>query len=257
MSVAMQAFGFEDQLVRVVDKSGAPWFIAQDVCSCLDIGNSRQAIVTLEDDEKGVITTDTLGGAQEVNVISESGVYVLIFRSRKPVAKRFRKWVTAEVLPTLRRTGQYIMGVPANDDAAPALPDAETESPDERATIIALQVVREARQVFGRQMARKIWAELGLPGMAPGTAGAGGKVTQYKDRVDPTITGWLNDCARRQEGVTSSAMLWRSYQNWCAGQEFEGVSQTVFGCTLHALGFHPLKAPNDNGRISRSGIVLI
>ncbi len=81
-----------------------------ELCRALDIANPRQAFARLEADEKGVSIVDTPGGRQEVNVVNESGMYALIFSSRKPQAKAFRRWVTAEVLPALRETGSYRIG---------------------------------------------------------------------------------------------------------------------------------------------------
>ena len=102
------AFTFSGHNVRVVlDEEGNPWFVAKDVCKVLQIRNSRDACSILDEDEKGVGKVYTLGGAQKMSVISESGLYALIVRSNKPNAKKFRKWVTAEVLPTLRKTGRY------------------------------------------------------------------------------------------------------------------------------------------------------
>ena len=108
MSNALQVFNFEKRDVRVVMKKGEPWWVAKDVCEVLEIQNARDTIAkVLDDDEKGVDKIDTLGGLQEMNIITESGLYTLIMRSNKPEAKRFRKWVTSEVLPTLRKTGSY------------------------------------------------------------------------------------------------------------------------------------------------------
>ena len=119
-NVYLTPFVFDDALVRIyMDASGNPWFVAKDVCAVLEIGNSRQALSYLEEDEKGVITSDTLGGRQEMSTVSESGLYSLIFRSRKPEAKRFRTWVTGEVLPTIRKTGGY--AVPGGE--VPPLPE--------------------------------------------------------------------------------------------------------------------------------------
>lgn len=115
-------FAFDDALVRShLDKNAQPWFVAKDVCNVLEIGNSRQALSYLDEDEKGVIINDTLGGEQEMSTISESGLYSLIFRSRKPEAKRFRKWVTAELLPALRQNGFYGAARPSE----PPLPNPE------------------------------------------------------------------------------------------------------------------------------------
>jgi len=101
-------FSFNGAEVRAITKDGEPWFVAADVCRVLEISNSRDAVSSLDDDEKGVATTDTLGGAQSLNIISESGLYALTFKSRKPEAKAFKKWVTNEVLPAIRKTGSYI-----------------------------------------------------------------------------------------------------------------------------------------------------
>lgn len=100
-------FDFEEHAVRVLTRDGEPWFVLADVCGVLSISNSRDASSRLDDDEKGVVITDTLGGPQEMNIINESGLYTLILTSRKAEAKRFRKWVTAEVLPTIRKTGSF------------------------------------------------------------------------------------------------------------------------------------------------------
>ena len=93
--------------VRTIIRDGEPWFVAADVCRALEIGNSRQAIARLDDDEKGVISTDTPGGAQEMSVVNEPGLYALVLGSRKPEAKAFKRWITHEVIPTIRRHGAY------------------------------------------------------------------------------------------------------------------------------------------------------
>ncbi len=93
--------------IRVIEKDGQPWFVARDVCDSLSISKYRDAVSKLEGDERGLIKMDTPGGKQEMNIISESGMYTLILRSNKPAAKSFRRWVTSEVLPQIRRTGAY------------------------------------------------------------------------------------------------------------------------------------------------------
>lgn len=88
---------------------GEPWFVAKDVCVALGIEKYRDALGRLDDDEKGCpVTVDTLGGPQKMSAVNESGLYNLIFQSRKPEAKKFRKWVTSEVLPSIRKTGSYV-----------------------------------------------------------------------------------------------------------------------------------------------------
>lgn len=104
-----QAFVFNasNQQVRTVILNNEPYFVVKDVCAILDISNHIDALSRLDDDEKGRSVIPTQFGAKETNLVNESGLYHLIFQSRKPEAKAFRKWVTAEVLPTLRRTGRY------------------------------------------------------------------------------------------------------------------------------------------------------
>lgn len=96
-------FSFEAHSVRVVVVDDAPWFVLSDVAAVLEFDRSRNAARMLDDDEKGAHIVSTPGGNQEVTIINESGMYSLILKSRKPEAKKFRKWVTSEVLPTLRK----------------------------------------------------------------------------------------------------------------------------------------------------------
>ncbi len=147
-------FLFEGEVtVRVVDRDGVLWFVAADVCRALGLVNAADAVRGLDDDEKGIDSSYTLGGSQEVIVISESGLYALIFRSRKPHALRFRKWVTSEVLPKLRAQGSYNMtsGLPLT-----AISEA-----------MKLRMIREARQTFGTRASADLWFSLGLP-IVPG-----------------------------------------------------------------------------------------
>lgn len=90
------------------DEKGNPLFVAKDVCDILGISKYRDAILRLDEDERGSVRVDTLGGIQEMGAITESGLYTLTIRSDKPEARPFRKWVTSEVLPAIRKTGGYI-----------------------------------------------------------------------------------------------------------------------------------------------------
>jgi hypothetical protein len=101
-------FSFQGHPVRTIALEGETWFYATDVCDVLEHTNPRKAVDRLDADEKGVTTGYTLGGPQMVNVINESGLYALIFTSRKPQARVFRRWVTGEVLPAIRKTGLYV-----------------------------------------------------------------------------------------------------------------------------------------------------
>lgn len=91
------------------DKDGEPMFVAKDVCAALEVKNSRDAFARLDNDEKGVVLIDTPGGEQQIQAVNEAGLYVLVLSSRKPEAKAFKRWVTHEVLPALRRDGGYMV----------------------------------------------------------------------------------------------------------------------------------------------------
>ena len=98
----------ENKPVRTLNLNGEPWFVLRDVCEVLGLGNSRMVADRLDEDEKGVSQIYTLGGVQNATIISESGLYNVILRSDKPEAKPFRKWVTSEVLPSIRKHGAYM-----------------------------------------------------------------------------------------------------------------------------------------------------
>lgn len=95
--------------IRTVEQGGDTWFIANDVCRALELDNSRQALSRLDEDEKDVTLNDTLGGMQTMAIINESGLYSLVLSSRKPEAKAFKRWITHEVLPSIRKHGMYAM----------------------------------------------------------------------------------------------------------------------------------------------------
>lgn len=93
--------------VRVVERNGEPWFVAKDVCECLELTNASQTLSYLDDDERDIISNDTPGGKQNMLIVSEPGLYSLVLRSRKPEAKAFKRWIVHEVLPAIRKHGIY------------------------------------------------------------------------------------------------------------------------------------------------------
>lgn len=104
----LQIFNYNGNEVRTIQKDGEPWWVLKDVCNILSIRNPADVFIRLDEDEKGVGQIDTLGGKQHMNIVNESGLYNVILRSDKPEAKPFRKWVTAEVLPSIRKHGGYL-----------------------------------------------------------------------------------------------------------------------------------------------------
>jgi prophage antirepressor-like protein len=108
MNQQLAPFDFEGRQVRIVtDAQGEPWFVAADVLSTISL--DRKALERLDDDEKGVNSIHTPGGVQEMTTVNEPGLYALVLGSRKAEAKRFKRWVTHEVLPAIRKTGSYAM----------------------------------------------------------------------------------------------------------------------------------------------------
>lgn len=123
----MQVFNYKSSQVRTVEINNEPWFVLKDVCAVLDLGSAHKVSERLDEDERNQIPlTDSLGRKQETTIINESGLYNVILRSDKPEAKPFRKWVTSEVLPSIRKTGSYAL--PKDYPAAlRALADAEEQ----------------------------------------------------------------------------------------------------------------------------------
>ena len=116
--------------VRALAVDGEPWFVASDVASILDYSVASAMTRSLDDEEKGVQTVHTLGGEQEMTVINESGLYSAILKSRKAEARKFKRWVTSEVIPSIRKTGSY------------TLPTSEPELPSQRIQTTADWLIR-------------------------------------------------------------------------------------------------------------------
>ena len=104
----LKVFTYENSEIRTVQKEGEPWWVLRDVCDVLEIGNPSMVADRLDDDEKGISRIDTLGGKQSMAVVNESGLYNVILRSDKPEAKKFKRWVTHEVIPSIRKNGEYV-----------------------------------------------------------------------------------------------------------------------------------------------------
>lgn len=142
----MQTFTFNpsNQPVRVEMVSNKPWFVAKDVCDALTITNNRDAVAQLDDDEKLMSVIPTSGQGRQMWLVNESGLYNLIFQSRKAEARAFRKWVTSEVLPSIRKMGGYVVPERAeNAPCAKALPAGRVK-PRERSAELG-EFYRELR----------------------------------------------------------------------------------------------------------------
>ena len=131
----LRVFDYNGKSIRTMEFNGQPWFVAIDVCNVLEIANSRDAVARLDEDEKNTVglTDGNKRGNPNTAIVSESGLYSLILSSRKPEAKQFKRWITHEVIPSIRKTGGYIAG-------------QETLSPEElmaKALLVAKQTLAE------------------------------------------------------------------------------------------------------------------
>ena len=172
-------FLFEGQItVRVVERRGMPWFVMADVCRALGNKNPSDAMGALDDDEKGIASIYTPGGSQEVLVVSESGLSILILRCRDAIKPgtaphRFRRWVTGEVLPAIRREGQY--------RPTPQLLCSRPE-------MAKVRLVEVALRVFGTQAAGELWFHVGLP-TVPAMQQAPAQSDLFMTWVPPAVGG--------------------------------------------------------------------
>ena len=202
----MKTFDFDDQPVRAFLRDGEPWMVASDVCRVLGLANSSQVVARLDDDEKGVHIMDTLGGPQEVRIISESGLWALVFTSSKPEAKRFRKWVTSEVLPALRKTGTYTD--PLFMDAAPERQPIDYMARQDVSNWLSM--VREARLLRGPAAAVRMWKQSPLPPLETSQAAEN---TEEPDIFCQFIDACCHVSGDRSDAVTS-ADLCAAFHRW-------------------------------------------
>lgn len=146
-------FSFVSSSLRVILRDGEPWFVAADVCAALDHSNVTQALKRLDDDEQALISNEGIHrGSDQVNVVNESGLYSLILGSRKPEAKKFKKWVTSEVLPAIRKTGRY--------EAPAAVPEAEYITANDLANLSRLVHLISDGHLYARAWSFSVWKAL-------------------------------------------------------------------------------------------------
>ena len=175
MKAALVPFLFEGEaLVRVVTIEDVPWFVAADVCRALGIKNTAQAVECLDDDEKGLCSTYTPGGSQELLIISEGGLYTLVLRSRDAtksgtVPHRFRKWVTGEVLPAIRKTGRYDTRGTANahQDAPPSLANTPYKNWTDEQIALFFRCLDSINRIGGRAASINWATDMGFPWPEP------------------------------------------------------------------------------------------
>jgi prophage antirepressor-like protein len=188
-------FRFDEHPIRVQQEDGAPWFCANDVCEALGHSNGRKALADLvhEDDVTSRDAIDSMGRTQATNFVNESGLYALIFGSRLESAKRFKRWVTHEVLPTLRKTGRYEAPRAAPTDDVKLLTAKRLESKERRLSAeLLLKTLRTINKVkplhpdvfvATAAVAAETAAGRDLPALKPATLEEWYTPTQIADRL--------------------------------------------------------------------------
>lgn len=230
-------FAYESSAVRTVVQDGEPWFAATDVAKILGYRNAPDMVRNLEDDEKGTQIVRTLGGDQELLTISESGMYAAIFKSRRAEARKFRKWVTAEVLPSIRKTGAYLDPHAA---VSPA-PTFLTGNPSHGADLVVaadrtfrsfMRAGRSAglRLTDALRMAnRQTQARTGMDMLAEMGVDAGGVASDAPiadgSGVSAFAAAWLGGALPLPATVCRSVELYAAYAHWRAlsGSEAAGI----------------------------------
>lgn len=150
--------------IRTVDQNGEPWFVGKDVAAALGYGNPQKAIRDhVDEQDRGVNEMDTPGGKQSIAIINESGLYSLIFGSKLEGAVRFKRWVTSEVLPTLRKTGSYMMPKLSKEMQALFMLDTRTQRQEERLTALenTMTVDYNQQRVLRKAISRAVIGALG------------------------------------------------------------------------------------------------
>jgi prophage antirepressor-like protein len=239
-------FNYGDHLVRVIqDAAGAPWWVARDVCRVLSLSDVNKAVINLDDDEKGTNKVRTPGGEQNMIVVTESGLYTLIIRSNKPEAKPFRRWVTHEVLPSIRRTGTYAM--PGMDPAGYMAGESARKSGHLYFPMAKL-VESADKYLEGRAALKALNYFTGMPvddlleelETKQRTARAG-----TLDGARDLVEGFLTDCCELSDAHRiPAADLYRAFAGWLRDQGIvKVITQKRFGLILGS-SFDRVKSGN-------------
>lgn len=241
-------FNFQSHEVRVVTHEDEPWFVAKDVCDVLELSNPTESLRGLDGDE---LTSEKLrsgGQVREMNIISESGLYTLVIRSNKPQAKTFRRWVTHEVLPSIRKTGGYSLPVSQKQ----LHPDSLTEVG--YAARSAARVAR-AMGVYGKIRRQRLVSDLVLEAtgynllerlQVTGVIGNG-----PVDDADPIEMFFTNCLEEAVESSTQSREVYEAFLYYW--KEILGKSETP----PHIVGFNRRLRQLGAELIKRGGVIVL
>ncbi|NDY56647.1 hypothetical protein G3N56_07810 [Desulfovibrio sulfodismutans] len=232
---AVQPFYFDGHEVRtVLDERGEPWFVAKDVCRVLDLGNVTESARGLDEDERGFFRNPEQtpeGGNPNMLTISESGLYGLIFRSRKPEARAFRKWVTGTVLPAIRKTGRFMPG----ESVVVELPRrVRAMRPHIRVAVLSGAVQAAKMGNLGSDdiyfHLRTLFEIIAGPDQIEERLEGAQRAVRWERHFED----WAEECIEKSKGsVVGAQDLYESFLGYCKAQlGVEGPSQRRFGSWL-------------------------
>ena len=221
----LSIFAFGDCMIRTMEKDGEPWFVGKDVAAALGYKEIQKAVRDHVDvDDKGVSEMDTPGGSQKITVINESGLYALIFGSKLENAKKFKRWVTSEVLPQIRKTGAYT-SVNAEAETKMLEIEARREVALCRADASRIKQVgnfleRVKSCVDGGYIASADFVTVFQAGLERSRMGKGlEKISHYMDEDARIISFVEKCCVHQEEAWVLVSELYAAYESFCGSME--------------------------------------
>jgi prophage antirepressor-like protein len=243
-----RVFEFESAPVRSFVRDDEPWFVGVDVCRALDLANPNQAMSRLDDDERYTLLNvegiAKAGGAQALTIISEPGVYRLVFTSRTAKAEAFKRWLAHEVLPALRRTGRFELAAPAEDqDRLPVSDDQRLWGVPLPKIAAAARFISVARTIYGVEAARRLWErEPDLPAIGPMASAPG----------ECAVARFAREMIVREASMRLPAHdAYRAFQAFCLESGEPDAGYISFCTRFSRLGFVKRYA-HARGRSGRS-----
>lgn len=200
------SWAFNDMLVRTVAIDDNSWFVAKDVSTALEYRNATDLTRSLDSDEVVTCSIPTSGGVQEMLVINEPGLYHAIFMSRKEAAKEFRRWVTNEVLPAIRKNGGYALSL-----------DAELEQEKKRSEIAQLRANRYILEHIEEFTEKNLLTRSNIQGIINGTSNENSAVA-FSDEDLRIKTFIFETCRIAEFAFVTAADLYAQYENWANGK---------------------------------------
>lgn len=237
---------FQSEEVRTISIGNSPWFVARDICNILSLSNISMALERIPDTHKGINQIDTLGGVQQMAIVSEPGLYRLIIRSDKPQAEPFMEWITGEVLPAIRKTGQYSLAnhyepfVPATEGtAAISVPRLEEAARGVKAAMIMARAYGWKTE-DARQYANKVVLDItGIDTLAllniPVKQGmATPPLRDPREELTQIVGQYLEErCAIDVSERVSSTELYTDFTNWFMNFHVGEIpTQALFGSIM-------------------------